>query len=122
MFLGQNHRDAGAVYAWRVLTGWVAALVLVTALVFPGHAMLVGALHGDQSSGSSVSLAASEQDASDLASDALASHMYFEHHQLVHSEIATVLPTLEAVRACYLTCLNRLASLEPYPVREPPRA
>ncbi|HZM07099.1 MAG TPA: hypothetical protein VFC11_01440 [Methylocella sp.] len=121
MFLGQNHRDAGAVYAWRVLTGWVAALVLVTALVFPGQAMLVGALHGDQSTGS-VSLAASEQDASDLASDALASHMYFEHHQLVRSEIATVLPTLEAVRACYLTCLNRLASLEPYPVREPPRA
>jgi hypothetical protein len=122
MFLGQNHRDARAVYAWRVLTGWVAALVLATALVFPGQAMLAGALHGDERTGSSVSLANSEQGAADLASEVLVSHIHFEHHQLIRSEIATILPALEAVRACYLTCLNPLASLEPYPLREPPRA
>ena len=74
------------------------------------------------SSTTHVSFTTHRQSVADLLNQALACHMHFEHHQLVCSENAFVIPALDSVRACYLTRVNPLASLEPYPLQKPPRA
>jgi hypothetical protein len=116
------------IHARRVLSRWFFAVVLAVALVVPVPGMPAGAMpHEDTSPISvsfvaSISFAASAQDAADLSNHALACHMHFEHHQLVHSENAIVIPPLDLDRACYFTRVNPLASLEPYPLQRPPRA
>ena len=114
--------------ARRVLSGWFVAFVLAVALVVPVPGMPAGTMPHEDTSvisvsfASSVSFLASEQGPADLSSHAITCHMHFEHHQLVRSENAYVIPALDSVRACYLTCVNPLASLEPYPLQKPPRA
>jgi len=110
------------VRAWRVLSGWIIAFVLAIALVVPVPAMQAGAMPHEDSSGISVSFAASEQGAGSLSNHALVCHMHFEHHQLVRAENAVVMPAPDSVRARYSTGVNSLASLKPAPLRRPPRA
>jgi hypothetical protein len=116
-----NHQDEEAVRTWRVLTGWIAAFVLAIALIVPVPAP-AGTTRHEDARPISESFAAAEQDPADLSSHALVCHMHFEHHQLVRSENVFVIPTLDSVRACELTPVKSLASLEPAPLYRPPRA
>lgn len=64
----------------------------------------------------------SSQGLKDSLSQALACHIYFEHHQLVRAESTFTVPLLPVARASYLTRVIPLDSIEPYPLRRPPRA
>jgi hypothetical protein len=114
----RRHRDDRTVHAWRALSRWIVACVLAIALVVPVPAMPAGAMPHEGSSGISVSFTASEQGAGSLSNHALVCHMHFEHHQLVRAENAVVMPALDSVRACYLTGVNSLTSLQPAPLRD----
>jgi hypothetical protein len=128
MLCYRKHRDNRMIPARRVLSGWFVSIVLAVALVVPVPGMPVEAMpHEDTSPVSvslaaSVSFAASEQAGAGLSNHALICHMHFEHHQLVGIENAFVMPALDSVRACYLTGVNSLTSLQPAPLRRPPRA
>ena len=110
------------IHARRVLSGRFVAFVLAIALVVPVPATPAGAIPHEDTSGISVSFAASEQGVAGLSNHALVCHMQFEHHQLVRAENALVMPALDSVRACYSTGVSSLASLKPAPLRRPPRA
>jgi hypothetical protein len=116
------------IHARRGLSRWFVAFVLAIALIVPVPEMPAGAMPHEDTSPISVSFvafvsfAASEQSGEGLSSHALACHMHFEHHQLVRSDNAVVMPPLDTSRACYLTGVNSFASLEPAPLRRPPRA
>jgi hypothetical protein len=115
----RKRRYNEAVHAWRVLAGRIAAFVVAIALIVPVPVMPAGTMrHEDMSEIS----AASEQGPADLFSHALACHMDFEHHQLVRSENAFVIPAHVSIRVCYLTDVNSLSSREPAPLYRPPRA
>jgi hypothetical protein len=115
-----KRRDNEAVAAWRVLTGWVAAIILAIALA--ASAPQIEAMPDENTRGTAAEFAAGEQGAGDFSRQTLACHMHFEHHQLVRSETAFMPPAPEALGACYLTRVNPLASLEPHPPKKPPRA
>ena len=116
------------ILARRVVSRWFVAVVLAVALVVPVPGMPAGAMPHEDTSPISMSLAASlsfavsQQGGAGLSNHALVCHMHFEHHQLVRSENLFVIPALDLSRACYLTRINPLASLEPYPLQKPPRA
>jgi hypothetical protein len=114
--------DDRTVHAWRELSELFVAFVLAIALVVPVRAMPAGAMPHEDTSLISVSFAASEQGEADLSNPIIVCHMHFEHHQLVRIENAFVMPALDSVRACYLTGVNSLTSLQPAPLRRPPRA
>jgi hypothetical protein len=116
------------IHARCVLSGWCLAFVLAVALVVPVSGMPTGAMHHEDTSpisvsfAASVSVAANEQGGEGLSSHALVCHMHFEHHQLVRSDNAVVIPALDTSRACYSMGVNSFASLEPAPLHRPPRA
>jgi hypothetical protein len=122
------HRDKRMIHARRVLRGCGVTFVLAVALLALVPGMPIRAMpHEDTSpifvsSAASVSFAASEQGGEDLFSHALVSHMHFDHHQLVRPDNAVVIPALDTSGAYYLTGVNLFASLEPAPLRRPPRA
>ena len=128
MLSNPMHRDKRVSYARRVLRRWFVAIVLAIALVVPVPGMPAWAMpHEDTSPisvsfATSVSFAASEQGGEDLSGHALVCHMHFEHHQLVRSDNAVVIPALDTSRACYSMGVNSFASLEPAPLHRPPRA
>lgn len=109
-------------YAGRVLSGWFVAFVLAIALVVSLPEKPARAISHEVTSPISVSFAASEEVGDGLSNHTLACHIHFEHHQLVRSENAFVMPALDSVRASYLTCVNPLATLDPYPLQRPHRA
>ena len=111
----RKHRDERTVHAWRELSELLVAFVLAIALVVPVRAMPAGTMPHEDTSLISVSFAANEQGAADLSNHAAVCHMHFEHHQLVRIENAFVMPALDSVRACYLTGVNLLTSLQPLP-------
>lgn len=112
--------------ARRGLSRCFVAFVLAMALVVPVPEMPAGAIpHKDTSpisasSAAFVSAAAGEQGGESLSSHALVCHMHFEHHQLIRSGNAAVIPALDTSWACYLTGVNPLASLEPATLQRPP--
>jgi hypothetical protein len=116
------------IHARRVLRGWFVAFVVAVALVVPVPGMPTGAMPHEDTSPISVSFAASasfassEQGVEDLSNLALVCHMHFEHHQLVRPDNAVVIPALDTSGACYLTGVNSFGSLDPAPLRRPPRA
>ncbi|MCI0600906.1 MAG: hypothetical protein L0Y60_15570 [Beijerinckiaceae bacterium] len=118
----RKRRDQKAVRAWRAVTGWVAAIVFAFALLDPVLETPAGAWQYEGGSAATEMLASGGQTVKDLLSQALACHMYFEHHQLVRAENSFAAPALSSAPACYLTRVIPLASLEPYPLRRPPRA
>jgi hypothetical protein len=116
-------------HARHVLSGWFVAFVLAIALIVPIQGrMPTEAMPHEQNSPISlsfvapISFAASAQDVAELPDHALLCHMHFEHHQLIRSENAYVIPTFDSIGACYLTRVIPLASREPYPLQRPPRA
>jgi len=118
----RKHSDDRTIHAWRELSKLFVAFVLAIALVVPVRAMPAWAMPREDTSLISVSFAASEQGEADLSDPIIVCHMHFEHHQLVRVENAFVMPALDSVRACYLTGVNSLTSLQPAPLRRPPRA
>ena len=86
------------IHARHVLSVWYVAFVLAVALVVPVPAMPSGVMPNEDTSPISVSFAtpvsfaASEQGGEDLSGHALVCHMHFEHHQLVRSDNAVVIP------------------------------
>lgn len=114
--------DDRAAHVWRALVRCVTAFALAMALLDPVLETPAAAMPSNDGVRSvSVSLPPSEQGGEELLSQALACHMYFEHHQLVRFEIPFVSPAFAAVRACYSTRVVPLASLNPCPLRRPPR-
>lgn len=121
-------RSKKMIRARRVLSGWCVAFVVAVALVVPIPGMPNGLMRDEDTSpislsfAASVSSAANERGPADLSGHALVCHMHFEHHQLVRSDNAVVIPAFDTSRACYSTGVNSFASLEPAPLHRPPRA
>ncbi|MCI0734747.1 MAG: hypothetical protein L0Y50_00475 [Beijerinckiaceae bacterium] len=111
-----------AVRAWRTVTCWVAAIVFAFALLDPVLETPAGAWQYEDGSAATETLASGGQTVKDPLSQAFACHLYLEHHQLVRAENSFATPALGSAPACYLTRVIPLASLDPYPLRRPPRA
>jgi hypothetical protein len=107
---------------WRLLAARLVVVSVVIALIALIPAMPAGSASEKDMSTVSMSFNAGEQGPANISSHAYASHMHFEHHQLVRAENAFVMPALDSVWACYSTGVSWLASLKPAPLRRPPRA
>ncbi|HET6375853.1 MAG TPA: hypothetical protein VFF88_07365 [Methylocella sp.] len=125
MSAGRKRRGRKQERAWRALTGCLAAFVLVMALfdpVFAGAAPVQDEIQYQEKALSAAQSDESGQGLRDSLSQALACHIYFEHHQLVRAESTFAVPLLPVARARYLMRVMPLDSIEPYPLRRPPRA
>lgn len=118
----RNRRYDKADHAWCVLLALVATLILAIDLATPARATPAGAMPREMTNRISECFATSHQGADDFSGHAFASHMNFEHHQLIGSEHAIVISAPGPARAFDLTRVNPLASIEPFPLRRPPRA
>jgi hypothetical protein len=121
MLRRSRHRNSTLGEVRRVVTRWVISLAVVAALFDPALEMPAGAAADGGTSTAAVTVASSKQGVSGLLAQAQACHSYFEHHQLVYFENASTDYAPETARACYLTDVIPLPSLNPYPLRRPPR-
>jgi hypothetical protein len=117
-----KRRSDEAARMWRALSACIAGWFVAMTIVAFNPLMPAGAIPHENASSICVSMVASEQNPLDLSGHALACHMHFEHHQLVRSENACMLPILDTVRERHLTRVNPPASLAPSPPEKPPRA
>jgi hypothetical protein len=122
MFDYQKHRYEGVVRAWRLLAKCLVAVSVAIALIVPIPPMPAGGTSEEAMSTISMSFNAGEQGQASNSSHAYATHMNFEHHQLVRIENACVTPAPRSIRVGYLIDVVLLNSREPAPLFRPPPA
>jgi hypothetical protein len=122
MYRGHKRRGKRAAPVWRVLAGLIAAFTLAFALLDPVFETPAGAAPYGDLNGTPVPAVSVQPSTNELLAQALACHMYFDHHQLVHAQNSIVILAIDPVPAIYLTHVNMFASQEPYPPQKPPRA
>jgi hypothetical protein len=107
---------------WSLLAARLVVVSVVIALIALIPAMPAGSASEKDMSAVSMSFNAGEQSPANISGHACASHMDFEHHQLVRIENAFVIPATFSTRVGYLADVVLLNSREPARHFRPPRA
>jgi hypothetical protein len=116
-----KHRIETAFRAWRLLAKRLICVgVAIAIALIP--ATPPGTSAQEDMSTVSMSFNVGEQGPANISSHAHASHMDLEHHQLVRSENAFVIPPPVSIRVGYLIDVNWIHSGEPAPLYRSPRA
>ena len=117
-----THQDGKVVNAWRALAGRLIIFVLALALVAPFSTMSDAANSGEDADRTSISMGTGQQHEAGPSEHALASHMCVEHHQLIQSDNAFLMPTRDIKQVYFLAIVDLPASLKLPPPHRPPCA